>query len=200
MFSLDQFAVLRTTRGTLGDGPFLVRPLFNRQHAAALRSGTVNTQDALRVIIKTADHSTRVAIAFGRRDSHATQNTVTFAQRRITIAQCHKDDRLRASSSPFQRTGKQITIAVNASDFQHRHRRQVFSIAIARLTLGQMTLVFQLAQHTFQINALSALDIKRLGDVALGGFGGMVGNPLQDFGFGRDLFHVPRLSTQATRG
>ena len=63
-----------------------------------------------------------------------------------------------------------------------------------------MTLVFQLAQHTFQINALSALDIKRLGDVALGGFGGMVGNPLQDFGFGRDLFHVPRLSTQATRG
>ena len=47
----------------------------------------------------------------------------------------------------------------------------------------QRAFTLKLLQHTLQLDPVRALDPEGLGDVALGGQAGIVGDPVEDFGF-----------------
>ena len=122
------------------------------------------------------------------------QNAITGTQRRVRGARHHQNARFRPLALPFQRARHQIAIRRGVGHLQHRHRRQLFRVAIGLAPLLQVAFGLQLFQHAFQINPCRTLDAERPRDVAFVGLGGVVGNPGEDLVFGGKGAHAASVS------
>ena len=183
MFGLDQLAVFGSAGCTGCHGPLLVGTFVDGQYTAAFGFLTKDAQNTQRVGPDTADHSGGMAVVFGLINGQTAQNTITGTKGRVTGSQHHQNARLWTFAFPFQRTGEKVAVCICGHDLKYSYRGQLFGIAIGTAPLGQLAFFFQLFEQALEINTGGALDTKGLRDVAFGRFGGMLGNPCEDFSF-----------------
>ena len=120
----------------------------------------------------------------------AGKDAVAAAQRRVALAGDQQDARRFVFALPFQRLGEQIAIGRRVQHLQNRDRRHLVRVAIGLAAFLQMPLGLKFLEDAFQVDPVRPLDAERLGDVTLGGQGGVLGNPVENLVFGGDLAHV----------
>ena len=183
LFRLHQLAVLGAQRRVPGDLPFLVRALVDRHDPPALGRLAEDAEDLVRVGADLADQPRLILVILAPDLVDAGKDTVAFSDRGIGLARLEKDARFRCLALPFQRAGELIAVAVGRQDHQDRNGGQLFGVAVGLAAAFQRACTLKLFQHTLQLDPVRALDPEGLGDVALGGQAGIVGDPVEDFGF-----------------
>ena len=74
-------------------------------------------------------------------------------------------------------------ISDNPTLTSKRDIAKAFGIAIGLLALLQMPLALKLLQDALEVDAVGPLDAEGPRDVALGGLGGVLADPVEDLGF-----------------
>ena len=189
LFGFDQLAIAGALRVLARHAPFLVGPLVDGHDAHAFGILAENAQQLERVRSDLADQPGLVLMGLSVHFGQARQNTVALGHRGIGLAGQEEDHRLGVRSRPFGGACELVTVAVGRQDRQDADGGQLVGIAIGAAALFQRAILLQLFQEAFQFDPAGILDAEGLGDVALGRQGRVIGDPLQDLLFRRDLGH-----------
>ncbi len=190
LFGLDQFTILRATFGPGGDDPLLVLPLVDGHDASAFGPGPKDAQNPQRIGTDPADHPGGVIMRLARDLGDPREDAVARAKCGIAIARQHEDQRFAPVAAPLKRSRHQVAAAVRPRHLEHADGRQFLAVAVAVAPPRQRALFLKFLEDTLEVDPVGPLDAERLGDVALGGQGRVVGDPLQDSGFGGNIAHA----------
>ena len=181
-FALDQLAVPGPSRRIPRHAPFLVRPLVDRQNPTALGRATENPQHLERIGPQSPDQPRLVIMILCHNLGQPRQYPAALTQSRIALLRLDQNAKAILDTL-FQGPRKQIAIAIRCQHLQHRHRRQRARFTVGPHPFFDDPLALQLAQQALKVNARVALDLERVGNVALGRFARIVGDPLPDLVF-----------------
>ena len=189
LFCFHQLAVAGALGEFAGDAPFLVRALVNGHDAPAFGILAENAQQLQRVRSDLADQPRLILMRLPLYFGQARQNPVALCHRGVGPAGQEQDTRFIFRALPFGRPRELVALPVGRQDRQDADRGQLIGIAVGAAALFQRAVLLQLFQQPLQLNPSGILDAEGLRDIALGRQGRVVGDPLQDLLFGRDLGH-----------
>ena len=128
-------------------------------------------------------------MVLGRNLLQAHENPVADGEGGVVLGGHVKDAGFGGFALPVMRRKEQVAIGIDLSHAQDGDGREAVRIGRAAASLAVFPFGFQFLEGALEVDAGGALDAERLGDVALGGGGGVVGEPVEDLGFGGEDAH-----------
>ena len=190
VLGLDQLAITRAAPALGRDQPLAVRFFIHRHDPPAKILCLINADNLLRPAPDAADQPGFIRHGLLAGPADPAQDAIADFQRRVTLFRHKKYGRSLALALPVQRLGKQVSVFILGCDMQQLHRGEAVFIAVGLAVFAQVPLGVKLAQQPFQLNPRLAFYAKGPGDLALAALGGVIFDPIKDFGFAGKMLHV----------